>query len=111
MDQRPDLHALANRIAAEEAARHIQKPFSFAQYHHITVTDNGIGFEVKYAEQIFEVFKRLHGREMYPGSGIGLALCRRIVGNHNGSLYAESTPGEGTVFHLILPDQQHEHEP
>jgi signal transduction histidine kinase len=43
---------------------------------------------------------------MYPGSGIGLALCRRIVDNHNGSLYAVSVPGEGTTFHLILPDQQ-----
>ena len=72
-------------------------------YHHITVRDNGIGFETRYADQIFEVFKRLHTRDVYPGSGIGLALCRRIVDNHGGALWAESTPGEGTTFNILLP--------
>jgi signal transduction histidine kinase len=112
---KPDMAPLvaihAETIGAGEAARHIAKPLPFATYHHITISDNGIGFDVKYAEQIFEVFKRLHGREMYPGSGIGLALCRRIVDNHNGSLYAVSAPNEGTIFHLILPDRQQDHDP
>jgi signal transduction histidine kinase len=75
------------------------------------VQDNGIGFDAKYAEQIFEVFKRLHGRDIYPGSGIGLALCRRIVTNHAGILFASSIPGKGSHFHIILPDRQKEEAP
>lgn len=73
-------------------------------YHHIIFKDNGIGFEKDYANQIFEIFKRLHGQNIYPGSGIGLALCRRIVLNHQGVLYAESEPGKGSIFHIFLPD-------
>ena len=106
----PVIEISAEAISPEAAAEHIQKPLAFAQYYHIAITDNGIGFEVKYSEQIFEVFKRLHSREIYPGSGIGLALCRRIVENHNGRLYASSTPGVGTTFHLILPDKQQDYE-
>lgn len=72
-------------------------------YHHIRFIDNGIGFETHHADQIFEIFKRLHSTNDYPGSGIGLALCRRIVINHHGYLYAESEPGEGSIFHILLP--------
>jgi PAS domain S-box-containing protein len=72
-------------------------------YIELTFSDNGIGFDQHYADQIFEVFKRLHNGQSYPGSGIGLALCRKIVENHNGYLYALSKEGEGTVFHVILP--------
>jgi len=67
------------------------------------VRDHGIGFPSDQAERIFEVFRRLHGREEYGGVGIGLALCRRIVERHNGKIWAESTPGEGSVFHFTLP--------
>ncbi|RYY30399.1 MAG: PAS domain-containing sensor histidine kinase [Chitinophagaceae bacterium] len=73
-------------------------------YHHISIADNGIGIENEYSEQVFEVFRRLHRREIYPGSGIGLALCRRIISNHNGYIYVESSIGSGSVFHLLLPD-------
>lgn len=97
-------------VSHEEAGKHITQPFPFAQYYRITVSDNGIGFDSRYAEHIFEVFKRLHGRDLYPGSGIGLAMCRRIADNHNGRLYAESVPDEGSVFHLLLPSRQHDHE-
>ncbi len=97
-------------IDQEDVSKFISKPLAFAQYYHITIRDNGIGFELKYSEHIFEVFKRLHGRDLYPGSGIGLAICRRIVVNHNGFLFAESVPGEGSVFHLILPDKQKDFE-
>ena len=76
------------------------------RYFEFTFSDNGIGFEPEYAEQIFEVFKRLHGRDLFPGTGIGLAMCRRIVANHQGHMFAESAPGEGSVFHIILPDRQ-----
>lgn len=75
-------------------------------YYSISITDNGIGFDTQYAEQIFEVFKRLHTRDIYPGSGIGLALCRKIVQNHNGLLQAFSTPGQGTTIVVVLPVHQ-----
>ncbi len=64
--------------------------------------DNGIGFEQQYAEQIFEAFKRLHGRGEYSGSGIGLSVCRRIVERHGGAIYATSEPGVGTRMHLSV---------
>lgn len=75
-------------------------------YVDITISDNGIGFSQQYAEQIFEVFKRLHTRQVYQGSGIGLALCRRIVINHQGDIFAEGKENNGSVFHVILPLQQ-----
>ena len=69
---------------------------------HLSCQDNGIGFERQYAEQIFEAFKRLHGRGEYSGSGIGLSVCRRIVERHGGMIYATSEPGAGTCKHLSL---------
>jgi len=69
----------------------------------ISITDNGIGFDPKFASAIFAPFKRLHTAEEYPGSGVGLAICRRIVEAHRGRIWAESQPGEGTTFHFTLP--------
>jgi signal transduction histidine kinase len=68
----------------------------------ITVADNGIGFEQQYAERIFNVFERLHGRNAYPGTGVGLAICRRIAERHGGDIRAASQPGEGTQFIIRL---------
>ncbi|MHB8997697.1 MAG: PAS domain S-box protein [Armatimonadota bacterium] len=73
---------------------------------HLRVIDNGIGFEEKFADRIFEVFERLHSRDEYPGSGMGLAICRKIVERHHGAIRASSTPGEGSVFTVILPVEQ-----
>ena len=75
-------------------------------YHKIQVTDNGIGFEKEYARQIFQVFQRLHGKSEYPGSGIGLAICKKIVEYHNGIIYAENIEGTGARFVIILPQQR-----
>lgn len=72
-------------------------------YYKITCKDNGIGFRQEYAEKIFRPFVRLHGKSEFPGNGIGLALCRSIVDNHRGVIYAESAENEGARFTILLP--------
>ena len=72
----------------------------------IMVEDNGIGFDEKYLDRIFNVFQRLHGRSAYEGTGMGLAICRKIAERHSGSLTAKSTPGQGATFIVTLPIQQ-----
>lgn len=72
----------------------------------IVVSDNGIGFEEKYAERIFTLFERLHGRTKYEGTGIGLAICRKIAERHGGEIRAHGRPGEGATFVVTLPVRQ-----
>lgn len=73
-------------------------------YHKIEINDNGIGFNNEYAEKIFKPFTRLHGKSQFPGNGIGLAICKKIVDNHDGIIYAEGRENEGAKFILILPE-------
>ncbi|WP_295125036.1 CheR family methyltransferase [uncultured Chitinophaga sp.] len=75
-------------------------------WHLITVSDNGVGFSQSYAEKIFVLFERLHDRKKFKGNGIGLALCKRIVANHDGFISANSIEGEGTVFEVVIPLKQ-----
>jgi len=93
-------------ISSEIVTRHSTKkgakdiPVKFA---HITLTDNGIGFNREYTERMFGVFFRLNAKDDYEGTGLGLALCRKVVHRHGGEIYAEGEEGEGAVFHILLP--------
>ena len=71
-------------------------------------SDNGIGFDSQYADRVFSIFQRLHGQDQYKGTGIGLALCRKIIERHGGSIEAQSEQGQGAVFTVILPRTQPE---
>ena len=73
------------------------------QYYKICFADNGIGFEEEYVEKIFIIFQRLHGKSDYPGSGIGLSICKKIVENHQGHIYALGNLNAGATFNIILP--------
>ncbi|HEV7346945.1 sensor histidine kinase [Telluribacter sp.] len=73
------------------------------RYVEIKVADNGIGFEPQFSEKIFAIFQRLHSAEKFPGTGIGLALCKKVVQNHEGEIFAESSVGKGATFRIILP--------
>ena len=86
-------------------AKHLQGE---TDYVEIVVKDNGIGFDQQQAQQIFKIFQRLHNRTAYTGTGIGLALCKKVVTHHYGDIYAISQPGKGAAFHVLLPKTQGE---
>jgi two-component system, chemotaxis family, CheB/CheR fusion protein len=88
-------HSLDSSIASDD------------DYCCISIQDNGIGFDEQHAAKIFTIFQRLHGREKYEGTGIGLAITKKIIERHNGFVYAKSKPGEGSAFNFILPLKQH----
>ncbi len=100
---RPDLPPLVRVSAAPAPAGELAGPGSAWE---IRVEDNGIGFEPRHAEAIFGVFHRLHGRDRYEGTGVGLAICRRIAERHGGFIRAEGRPGEGACFRVVLPAAQ-----
>ena len=73
----------------------------------LSFEDNGIGFDEKYLDRIFTIFQRLHGRQAYEGTGVGLAVCRRITERHSGRITARSTPDQGACFVVTLPVKQY----
>ena len=88
---RKTIHASSNNEKNEE------------KFYKIVIKDNGIGFEQEYADRIFKLFQRLHAKHEYEGTGIGLALVKKVIENHNGFITVESQPGEGTSFNIFLP--------
>lgn len=103
-DQRPRI-TIESRLSSRQEHGDYRLPLG-QKFYTITVTDNGIGFEQAYSEQIFTLFRRLHGRSEYEGAGMGLAICKRIVENHGGVIFARSQHQQGTSFVLLLPEQQ-----
>ena len=89
-------------------------PESYDPWCRIEISDNGIGFDPKYVDKIFNMFQRLHGRGEYEGTGIGLATCRKIIERHGGTITAKTAPGEGATFIVLVParhsDQEQYHE-
>jgi len=76
------------------------------KYYKVSISDNGIGFDPKYSDEIFMVFKRLNSYHEYEGTGVGLSICKKIIEKHNGSIVAESEPGKGSTFSFVLPENQ-----
>jgi light-regulated signal transduction histidine kinase (bacteriophytochrome) len=94
--------AIKSKIVPGSSLKNLKLP-SKEDFIHIRYADNGIGFESKYNERIFEVFQRLHSYESYKGTGIGLAICKRIVDNHNGLITASGKKGIGATFDIYIP--------
>jgi PAS domain S-box-containing protein len=102
-DTTPRIEISARNIPSTELKLPASTFLDSSHYWEIRIKDNGIGFEQKNAERIFELFQRLHGRSEYEGTGIGLAICSKIAQNHNGYIIAEGQPGVGATFIIYLP--------
>jgi len=102
-DVPPVISISASIISGEEAVRHGITNGLHHSYHKIEIKDNGIGFDQQHAEQIFNIFQRLHGKLEYVGTGIGLAMCKKIAENHHGNIYALADRGNGATFVVLLP--------
>jgi PAS domain S-box-containing protein len=99
----PQIAVRYARIDAVEIPPGVKPARLTPQYHLLEVTDNGIGFDERYLDRIFQVFQRLHSQKEYAGTGIGLAISEKVVLNHGGALTASSQPGQGATFRVYLP--------
>lgn len=98
----PQISINCEKILSNEYPELIEQPFN--KFYKITFTDNGMGFDPQFKDNIFVLFQRLHSKTDYPGTGIGLAICKKIVENHKGYITADSEPGKGSVFTVFLPE-------
>jgi len=100
-DVKPNITIIASHVSGKIYINEGADPNKY--YHKILFADSGIGFDQEYAKRIFEIFQRLHGKNEYSGTGIGLAICRKIMENHNGFITAQSKEGEGSIFNIFIP--------
>ncbi|GAB3752209.1 sensor histidine kinase [Spirosoma pomorum] len=100
----PFIQVRVQTILARDLPTSVRTALSAPLYYRIDVIDNGIGFEQKQASRIFQVFQRLHGQREFAGTGIGLAICEKVVLNHGGAIRATSQPGRGATFSIFLPN-------
>jgi signal transduction histidine kinase len=98
----PDIVIAHRYLSGEELT--VYKVHQANRYLCIEISDNGIGFDNNYVDKIFAVFQRLHQRDAYEGTGIGLAICKKIVENHGGAIAATGIPGQGATFKIIIPE-------
>lgn len=103
-DRKPEIYIESQLVPANKLPT--EPPTAASTYCHIRIADNGIGFDPQYSAKIFELFKRLHTNATYPGTGIGLAIVKKIVENHNGLIFAEGNPGEGAAFDIYIPAEE-----
>lgn len=99
----PVVQVRAQTVAHADMPSSVKPPRRADQYYCIEVADNGVGFDEKYLDRIFQVFQRLHGKNQYAGTGIGLAICEKVVTNHDGAITARSQVGQGATFQVYLP--------
>lgn len=100
--EQPEINITSRMLPADEIKQYAKLDPAL-QYVQISFADNGIGFEQQYAQQIFVIFQRLNDKQAYKGTGIGLALCKKIVENHHGTIAAKGEPGKGATFEMIFP--------
>ncbi|ADB38222.1 PAS domain-containing sensor histidine kinase [Spirosoma linguale] len=102
-DTPPVIQVKSERVIRHELPAGVKPARQVEAYYQIEVIDNGIGFEEQYVDRIFQIFQRLHGKSAYAGTGIGLAICEKVVANHGGAITATSQPGQGATFTIYLP--------
>ncbi|WP_420155093.1 PAS domain-containing sensor histidine kinase [Siphonobacter sp.] len=99
----PSIRIHTTHLGLDELPEDLQPARMAETYTCITIADNGIGFDQQYSQRIFQLFQRLHGKSEYPGTGIGLAICEKVVRNHGGAITAESQLGQGSTFRIYFP--------
>jgi two-component system CheB/CheR fusion protein len=100
--RKPEILIKSRTLSTEEVAANQSLNCSLS-YCEIMVKDNGVGFDQQYSEKIFEIFQRLNARTAYDGTGIGLAVCHKIVQNHKGVIYSKAKENHGATFYVLLP--------
>jgi signal transduction histidine kinase len=101
-ERRPEINIASEIIKGNDASLNLALGAG-GEYMLLTLSDNGIGFEQKFEDKIFSIFQRLHHEKNIPGTGIGLALCKKIVENHQGRITVKSEVNKGTTFFIYLP--------